>query len=48
MSLSAFQMIQQSASVTMAQNVNLQEIQLTAKLITQVQIYAILKMDLLA
>ena len=45
MSLNAFQMIQQSASVTMAQNLNQQEIQLTAKQIAQVQIYAILKMD---
>ena len=45
MSLNAFQMIQKSALVTMAQNVNQQEIQLTAKPITQAQIYAILKMD---
>jgi hypothetical protein len=48
MSLYAFQKIHKSASVTIAKNVNLQEIQLTAKPITQVQIYVILNMVLLA
>ena len=48
MSLNAFQNIHKSASVTIAKNVNLQEIQLTAKPITQVQIYVILNMVLLA